>query len=470
MDLLKETRYVERQQFFNGQRLFADDLQTLEAFNREMRWLHNRSLHQPGIGSGLAVRGKKDDRKVTVEPGYAVDAEGREIVLLESQELDVPPVAGDKNGESAYYDLVVSYPDDAGLEVVETRAGVCAPRSAVRLREEPVFCWVRLARTESGGTPGIDPSNRIAVKESMAAQDARLGLDIENGMRIVVARAEVRHCKLYRDLSIAERRSARPAVGPYLGSGTYRPAPWPVYWWGMEDEIRALLADLFRDQMQEEPEPVILLRAARAPAFARAMFPAGLLSGRQLLLGALGPLILPLGLQATVPAGQACFRATPHYMARLGGEHLMELDLIALLQEQGLLDPAALNADTRKVLESVQDQLRWNLYWDGSISVLDPQPGSFVARLAVMVQLLELPDLDVLGELQNNEQLKKHLADRFGSSPVGRKLAECQNRTGPDREACILEAVELAMQWIEDVFRSLLARLEWQLVWMGVEA
>jgi hypothetical protein len=103
MGLLDETRYVERQHFFDGQRLFAADLQDLEAFNREMRWLHNRSLHQPGIGNGFAVYGRKGDRKVRVDPGYAIDIEGREIVLIESLELDVPPVAGEQNGEPVYY-------------------------------------------------------------------------------------------------------------------------------------------------------------------------------------------------------------------------------------------------------------------------------------------------------------------------------------------------------------------------------
>ncbi len=57
--ILDETRFVERFQFFNGQRLFASDLQGADDFNREMRWTHNRSLGQPGIGSGFAVYGKE---------------------------------------------------------------------------------------------------------------------------------------------------------------------------------------------------------------------------------------------------------------------------------------------------------------------------------------------------------------------------------------------------------------------------
>ena len=94
MSFIRDIRSVEQQHFFDGQRLFADDLQGIEAFNREMRWLHNQSLHQPGIGNGFAVAGKKGDREVTVGPGYAIDDLGREIVLTRDRVLPVPPVAG----------------------------------------------------------------------------------------------------------------------------------------------------------------------------------------------------------------------------------------------------------------------------------------------------------------------------------------------------------------------------------------
>ena len=116
MEFLKETRFIERLQFFNGQRLFASDLQGLEAFNREMRWLHNESLHQPGIGNGFAVSGKKGDREVRIGPGYAIDAMGREIVLTQTQVEVVPPVASEDDGSPVLFDLTVSYPDDEFLE------------------------------------------------------------------------------------------------------------------------------------------------------------------------------------------------------------------------------------------------------------------------------------------------------------------------------------------------------------------
>ena len=89
MQFIDATRSVERQRFFDGQRLFADDMQAIEAFNREMRWLHNQSLHQPGVGNGFAVHGKKGDREVAVGAGYAIDDLGREIGLRQPAAL--PP-------------------------------------------------------------------------------------------------------------------------------------------------------------------------------------------------------------------------------------------------------------------------------------------------------------------------------------------------------------------------------------------
>ena len=202
MAVIGETRFLERQQFFNGQRLFASDLQELEELNREMRWLHNQSLHQPGVGSGFAVTGEAGASEALIGPGYAIDSAGREIVLTETATEPVPPVADDGFGEPAYYDLTVAYPDDRDLEESETRDGVCLPRGVVRLEEEPVFCWVRL-----GPPPALQPV------------DSKLKDDIESAKRIRLARAEVFNCQLKSKLSTAERLDARPTVQPFVTCG-----------------------------------------------------------------------------------------------------------------------------------------------------------------------------------------------------------------------------------------------------------
>lgn len=210
MGILDETKFVERPRFFNGQQLFDADLQAIDAFNREMRWLHNRSLHQPGIGRGLAATGRRDDREVRVGPGYALDALGREIVLTSERIEQVPPVSSEEDGSPVFFDLAISYPDDSLLEEAETREGICLPRGVVRLREDPVICWVRLTRDSGGNLQTVDPILRQ---------------EIQAGLRVVLARVEVLECRLRQDISIAERRSARPERQPYLACGR-QPAKW----------------------------------------------------------------------------------------------------------------------------------------------------------------------------------------------------------------------------------------------------
>jgi hypothetical protein len=211
MSILDDTRFIETPHFFSGQRLFATDLQDLHAFNREMRWLHNASLHQAGIGNGFAVSGRKGERTVSVGAGYAIDARGREIVLTQPVELPVPPVAGEADGGPVFYDLAIAYPEADQLEEAETRDGVCLPRGAVRLREEPQFCWVRLEADEIGNLHAIND---------------RLKLALESGLAIVLARAEIRNCQLERDISIAERRSARQSTHPYIAAGIAESPDW----------------------------------------------------------------------------------------------------------------------------------------------------------------------------------------------------------------------------------------------------
>jgi hypothetical protein len=104
-----------------------------------------------------------------------------------------------------FYDLTVSYPQDSDLKPSETRVGICncPPEGVVRLREEPVFCWVRLNDNASNRQP-VDP---------------RLKALIQSGMFIVLAQIEVFNCQLRQPVSTAQRRNARPPKAPYIASG-----------------------------------------------------------------------------------------------------------------------------------------------------------------------------------------------------------------------------------------------------------
>lgn len=260
MPIIGETQFLERIQFFNGQRLFAEDLQTLEAFNREMRWLHNQSLHQPGVGSGYAVAGNTGDRQVTISPGYALDSLGREIILTETLIQPIPPVADNGSGGSVFYLLSVSYPDDSDLKPSETRAGICVEPGVVRLREDPVFCWVRLNDNDTNRQP-IDPN---------------LKLRITKGLFIVLAQIEVLNCKLKQPVSITQRRNALPAKQPRIACGVQKPVWSP-----------------------DAPVPVVKINGPIPPV-------------------ALGD----LQFTAPIDTRAAKFQATPCYVARLDGPRL----------------------------------------------------------------------------------------------------------------------------------------------------
>ena len=210
MTIIGATQFLERIQFFNGERLFAADLQALESFNREMRWLHNQSLHQPGIGSGFAVIGNVGDRQVTISAGYALDSCGRDIVHTETQVLQIPPVADNGSGGSVFYDLTVSYPDDTELKPSETREGICTIAGVVRLREAPVFCWVRL---------NDDLTNPQPI-------DATLKTRIKNNLLILLARVEIFNCQLKQPVSTALRINARPATQPRIAAGIETQSKW----------------------------------------------------------------------------------------------------------------------------------------------------------------------------------------------------------------------------------------------------
>jgi hypothetical protein len=197
-------RRRERPAFFYGQLLGASDLQDLEAYGSDLRWVHNRSLHQPGIGSGFAVSGAKGDREVVIGPGYGIDLDGREIFLTAEERQAVPAVASESDGQSVFFDLTIAYADEAALKEAETRDGICLPGGAVRYLEAPEFCWVRLERDESGN---LHPVN------------AKHDLDMKQGRRIRIARAEVLDCELRAPVSLEQRREARPPRLPHVAAG-----------------------------------------------------------------------------------------------------------------------------------------------------------------------------------------------------------------------------------------------------------
>jgi hypothetical protein len=80
---------AERPRYFAGKLLTAEDFELEQAYHIGRRRLLNRMLHGAGVVSGLTV-GEGSAGTVTVEPGFALDPRGREILVCEPHVLTIP--------------------------------------------------------------------------------------------------------------------------------------------------------------------------------------------------------------------------------------------------------------------------------------------------------------------------------------------------------------------------------------------
>ena len=188
----------ERPRFFDGERLTAQDLLAAQGYERELRWLHNRTLHPWGVGRGLTVSGTRGEGSVTVGAGYALDCLGRDIIVAHDTVLQVPAVP------TGTYLLTVSWADDDEPPAIR-RSGLCGTEGVVRLSEQGLVRWQ-------------DPKATEANARFTAGQD------------VVLAEVKVSGCALAATPDTSRRDDA--AVDrPYVGAGAtvVGETPWRLW-------------------------------------------------------------------------------------------------------------------------------------------------------------------------------------------------------------------------------------------------
>lgn len=148
----------ERPRFFCGQMLQAEDLVADQRYVIEKNKLHNRYLVGTGVVCGLAVRCDPCDGMITVEPGYAIDCCGNDIVLCEPAKFDVRKYIRDCFG-----------PEDHGCEdVIALAPSPCGelPQEyclVISYKEEPARPVTAIARGNGCNTNRCEPSR---IKET----------------------------------------------------------------------------------------------------------------------------------------------------------------------------------------------------------------------------------------------------------------------------------------------------------------
>jgi hypothetical protein len=171
---------LERLNYYNGQRLEATDFRLEQEYHlRVRRWL-NKSLYTWGIAAGLEVTVKEGDpHKVVVHPGLALDAEGREIILLEAREIQVAGMPSKTAGLVFGNYLVIQYVEE---KVAVLEDGCCAVPlkdkagqkqawgGPSRIRSEPKISWLSSWPKESSGQIVLA---QVELDEACAVRDIR---------------------------------------------------------------------------------------------------------------------------------------------------------------------------------------------------------------------------------------------------------------------------------------------------------
>jgi hypothetical protein len=94
---IKELKDInKRPRYFAGQYLLEDDFELEQDYSRDRLHRYTRSLHVAGIADGLIARliasSKLNDatlKIVDISAGTAIDPQGRQVVLLESRQVDL---------------------------------------------------------------------------------------------------------------------------------------------------------------------------------------------------------------------------------------------------------------------------------------------------------------------------------------------------------------------------------------------
>ena len=96
---------LSRVRFYDGMPARAEDWQAAHDYHLHLRWLHNRTLHSPGVVRGVLdeflVRASGRGDELLISPGLAIDGHGRELYLPAPERLRVPS-AQLKGGTTLY--------------------------------------------------------------------------------------------------------------------------------------------------------------------------------------------------------------------------------------------------------------------------------------------------------------------------------------------------------------------------------
>jgi hypothetical protein len=172
---------LERLNYYNGQRLQAGDFRLEQDYHIRVRRMLNSSLHTYGIAAGLEVFVKEGDpHTLVITPGLALDAEGREIILMEPEEILAMGIPSETEGvvfgnylTIRYHEMAVSHQGQECAAGGNGKKHKIAWGGPARVRAEPQIEWQNSWPDETSGRVVLA---QIELDENCAVRDIRLGV------------------------------------------------------------------------------------------------------------------------------------------------------------------------------------------------------------------------------------------------------------------------------------------------------
>ena len=123
---------IQRPNYFTSQFLVEADFNEEQAYHRDMRLRHNRSLHEWGVVEGLNVS-QTEARQIAVSEGMAINSQGQEIVILQDSPLP-DTISLDGLDLNTNIEITISY-----REIGEKPYQIGGEEKFTRTNERPKF-------------------------------------------------------------------------------------------------------------------------------------------------------------------------------------------------------------------------------------------------------------------------------------------------------------------------------------------
>jgi hypothetical protein len=169
---------IKRVHYFDHQFLKVHDFQAEQDYHVHMRRRHNRLLHGWGVVEGLAVN-QKSPRDITIEPGMAIDSQGREIVI--SSPVTCQLVSVDRNTHVfislAYdelYDDADHYSSGGIEEFIRLTEAYKIEESKEPARDGSVITLARVRLNENGQILDVHTNVRTMLASRVSAGWVRM--------------------------------------------------------------------------------------------------------------------------------------------------------------------------------------------------------------------------------------------------------------------------------------------------------